>query len=463
MNPHRPAIEALSIRGPVFRVCGDDVTVLTQPAEFIAALRGLLARATRRIVVAALYVDLGEEERALVALLDRSLEANTGLTATLLFDRARSMRPAAEPPHATSVDLLAPLTRHGPRVELRFYQTALLTPLLRRLLPSPALHEVVGVQHLKVFIGDDDLLLSGANLSVQYFTTRQDRYWLFHNAGLLASWYARLIRTVGDFAFAVDSPSTRIVRPRDQDSETQPERFNESLRAALKGLLGPTSPPTDGTDRPDTWVFPTIQLGSAGVTHDAEVTCELLRHCSSLPGGRLSLASPYFNIAPAYRDLLTRDGQSCHLQVLTAHPTANGFHGAKGLRGHIPSLYLLALESFWRHVQHTDRGSTVSLWEWLRPGWTFHAKGLWFAPDGGPVTISAVGSPNWGERSAYRDLESQVFVFTANFGLQARLTRERDALFAAAAPVTPDRLRRPDRTRIPLWLRLAARHARPFL
>ena len=37
------------------------------------------------------------------------------------------------------------------------------------------MNEVVGVNHLKVYLFDDDVILSGANLSNTYFTNRQDR------------------------------------------------------------------------------------------------------------------------------------------------------------------------------------------------------------------------------------------------------------------------------------------------
>lgn len=46
--------------------------------------------------------------------------------------------------------------------------------LPRRLLP-PRVREVVGVMHMKAFVFDDSLLLSGANLSNSYFTNRQVR------------------------------------------------------------------------------------------------------------------------------------------------------------------------------------------------------------------------------------------------------------------------------------------------
>jgi CDP-diacylglycerol--glycerol-3-phosphate 3-phosphatidyltransferase len=45
---------------------------------------------------------------------------------------------------------------------------------------------VVGVCHLKAYIFDDDIIISGANLSNTYFSTRQDRYYIMRNAGLVA-------------------------------------------------------------------------------------------------------------------------------------------------------------------------------------------------------------------------------------------------------------------------------------
>ncbi|MBV5277226.1 hypothetical protein JZU56_05430, partial [bacterium] len=53
---------------------------------------------------------------------------------------------------------------------------------LRRILPSP-LDEVAGVFHMKAYIVDDEMVLSGANLSEEYFDDRLDRYMLFANGG----------------------------------------------------------------------------------------------------------------------------------------------------------------------------------------------------------------------------------------------------------------------------------------
>lgn len=54
-----------------------------------------------------------------------------------------------------------------------------------RVLP-PRVREVVSVCHLKIYLFDDDVLLTGANLSNDYFSHRQDRYILIKNTKTLA-------------------------------------------------------------------------------------------------------------------------------------------------------------------------------------------------------------------------------------------------------------------------------------
>ena len=63
----------------------------------------------------------------------------------------------------------------------------------RRVLP-PRVSEVVGVCHLKAYVFDDSVLLSGANLSNTYFSTRQDRYYAFRDAPALAAHIRSLVQ-----------------------------------------------------------------------------------------------------------------------------------------------------------------------------------------------------------------------------------------------------------------------------
>ena len=63
--------------------------------------------------------------------------------------------------------------QHSCRVSL--YHTPLLRGAWKALMPQ-RYNETLGLQHTKIFVFDNSVILSGANLSDDYFTNRQDRY-----------------------------------------------------------------------------------------------------------------------------------------------------------------------------------------------------------------------------------------------------------------------------------------------
>jgi hypothetical protein len=87
-----------------------------------------------------------------------------------------------------------------------------------KLLPF-RVNEVIGLQHMKIYSFDDDLLLTGfyllglifgfsnniivysANLSQSYFTARKDRYILFVKHPQLNNFYTELVELVMSISF----------------------------------------------------------------------------------------------------------------------------------------------------------------------------------------------------------------------------------------------------------------------
>jgi len=151
------------------------------------------------------------------------------------------------------------------------------------------------------------------------------------------------------------------------------------------------------------------------------------------------LATAYFNPSPLMN--LQRGGW----KILTASPEANGFHASSGLSSSIPSLYRSLLS---RQLKKNE------CFEWSRPAWTFHAKGLWLSLRENWEAM-AIGSSNYGHRSL-TDLENQLYLITENTDLKDRMKKERQGLFEYAKPL--DRLEKPA-----LVTRLAGRLLRPFL
>lgn len=101
------------------------------------------------------------------------------------------------------------------------------------------------------------------------------------------------------------------------------------------------------------------------------------------------------------------------VKLLTASPQANGFYKAGKYKHYIPIFYRIFEQQF-----------TQPLYEYARPGWTFHAKGFWAElKDNSSVTV--IGSSNYAERSFNRDTEVQFYILTACPMFRQELEKER--------------------------------------
>ena len=212
------AFGAVARRSPRFPVCGDNVRVLASPTEFHDALQRNVSAARRRISLASLYFGTGEAERALARQLGEACAAHDDLTVRVLLDHSRGTRPTGHgAERACSASVLAehmlaaappPVPITTPAAARHRSSVALLQmPQLRgwkQHIPRP-FEEAVAVMHLKVYAFDDTLLLTGANLSGDYFGRRQDRYVELRGAAGLASHYHDLVEGLGscDCAFQV--------------------------------------------------------------------------------------------------------------------------------------------------------------------------------------------------------------------------------------------------------------------
>lgn len=122
---------------------------------------------------------------------------------------------------------------------------------------------------------------------------------------------------------------------------------------------------------PDTWIYPLIQMKPFGIQIDEMVTETLLTEAER--DAKIYLTTGYFNLTQAYMDLIL--GTRAEYRILLASPEVNGFFGAKGVAGAIPSAYVYIEHQFYNEVCCLHQQERVQLQEYSRAGWTFHAKG----------------------------------------------------------------------------------------
>lgn len=86
--------------------------------------------------------------------------------------------------------------------------------------------EISGVLHSKLYVFDDNVILTGANLSSNYFTTRLDRYWVFQQHQPFSDFCEDLIDSLGVNCFKVDQTDKQLKR-MNQPNERKSNYINQ--------------------------------------------------------------------------------------------------------------------------------------------------------------------------------------------------------------------------------------------
>ncbi|XP_072931896.1 CDP-diacylglycerol--glycerol-3-phosphate 3-phosphatidyltransferase, mitochondrial [Epargyreus clarus] len=425
---------------PCFPVHASKVNIITDPSKFYATLCERFRNANRKVSIASLYIGTGDLEKNLLELTVTNVKLKKDLKLNVLLDYQRGTRG-----EVNSRSVFRELTSDvSDRCNLALYQTPRLQGSWSKALPA-RYNEIVGLQHMKLYIADDYVLLSGANCSNDYFQKRQDRYIEIED-GDLAKFYCELIDEVTKIS---NQDNGTNIKP--STKEVTVSQMNKSILSIIdkwkqmqtRKLLTIS----DSDKNKDTWVFPLIQMGEFNITQDEQATCGVLG--SAPKGSYFRLATGYFNLTEQYAKILLKDCKA-NISLLMAHPNANGFMGAAGPAGGIPYAYSLIARKFWQRVIDSNQASRVQMLEYERTGWTFHAKGLWYYPPGSGVPwATLVGSANFGERSVRRDLEAQAAIFTVSPYLQERLHEECSKLHEYSSECSSELQER----HTPLWVK----------
>jgi len=369
--------------------------------------------------------------------------------------------------------------------------------------------EIVGVQHMKIYIFDDTLILSGANISHSYLTNRQDRIILFKENKHLANRFYEIATCIASNSFNVvqakEDASRRCILPSvifpgklsskylldppRFDPLTQPFQFSLNLRNQLEDIFVPRGADkssliyrrsfpkrflaqkvyencrvADGEakrsidwDVGDTWLLPTVQAGFAGVRQEESLTLSIFNLLGDQDGD-LWITSPYMNFSESYVRAMAHLPKEIRMEILTSSMEANGFFGSKGISGQIPIAYAMLEQRFWSRI--SKNGVHRTLREYYREGYEFHAKGLYWTPrKTNEPMLASLGSSNFGIRSLRRDLECQSILITKNESLRDKLREEWKGLVQHSSVINQENLLQ----RGSYFGRLAIRAVRGFL
>lgn len=245
---------------------------------------------------------------------------------------------------------------------------------------------------MKLYGIDDEVIISGANLSTDYFTNRQDRYHVFSDAAL-TEYFAGVHHAVCSLSYRV-LPATAegggfTLEWPESNRAPEPTKDAAGFKRAATGVLAPLIRPLEpvAATGAGTVVYPLAQF--TPLLHPTDTSTErpglsaVLRLLGEegYEGSRWVFTAGYFNIHAQLKQLLLAS-KSVQGTVVTAAPEANGFYGSTGVSSMLPPAYTLLARRFLGDVVKMGKGGQIELREWMRgtigvdpDAWTYHAKG----------------------------------------------------------------------------------------
>ena len=147
---------------PRFHASADRLTLIESPKEFFETLKRKIASAESTIYLSSLYI--GKSETELLNSLRDALRNKSKLQLFILVDALRSTREPFPLPSGAST-LLALQLEFPTQVKVHLWQTPKLSWVMRLL--GKRLNEGAGLQHMKVYAFDNDVILSGCARTFQ--------------------------------------------------------------------------------------------------------------------------------------------------------------------------------------------------------------------------------------------------------------------------------------------------------
>jgi CDP-diacylglycerol--glycerol-3-phosphate 3-phosphatidyltransferase len=293
--------------------------------------------------------------------------------------------------------------------------------------------EVLGVYHCKFCIFDDKALITGANLSDEYFTNRQDRYHYFNtitNNNNNNNNNNVIVNFLRDFTMLLESQCSRV----EYDGiKVNINSNDDDFKYNLKKLIinyNTNDESNSNNNLHRMIILPLIQHSKIGINDESELLPMIINTFTST-SHKLSMyiASPYISfmkelISSFMYFMNNNNNNNNTLTIIAPGQSSHGFHNAKGIKSIVPKLHMEyqknIVDIMKTNINNNNQqdNDNFKLIEFNREKWTFHSKGIWIFDhnnndNGNQLSyMSYIGSSNFGQRSWQRDFEIGFIVIS---------------------------------------------------
>lgn len=347
-------------------VSDTDIEVFSSPKDYKQQLLSLIASATQRIYITALYLQDDEAGREILHALYQAKTKTPSLDINIFVDYHRGQRGLIGEKESLGNRALYLALAEQYTEQIGIYGVA-----VKR-------KELFGVLHLKGMVFDDALFYTGASINDIYMQQgtryRLDRYYKISNT-LLASSFCQYLSEV-----FIDSTFAPLLNKADLPGKIQQKRNIIALKSKLKKTAYRLTA-LDSKKCSAVVEHPITINSLIGYGRRKNQLNRAIRQTIKDTQQQLLIFTPYFNLPPVLaKDVVSALKRGVKINLVVGDKTANDFFIKDdkdfSTIGIVPYIYEMLLKRFVKRYQHfIDQGLlTVRLWQ--HDDNSFHLKGI---------------------------------------------------------------------------------------
>lgn len=318
-----------------------------------------------------------------------------------------------------------------------------------KILPN-IINQILGVYHLKAYLFDNEVCISGANMAETYFTNRIDRYFVIKDKKLANFVYDDMFRKYCNksnlFNIFNDKDRIRILeqiknkntiikqKSRQIKNEEKSENtIDAKIIKSIKSFVNTKQEnhiltgKIDDNNSMDDYSYiiddEAVEKNKNDLNNSNKYKTKIFRYFSnqendvfkilfSIDYAELYISTAYLNFPKNHINLM----KDREFNLFVPSPFANTFYNFKTFGKIITAIYSY---SSYITVKCLKK---CNLYEYSRKDYTFHAKGVWhIGPD---FWITIIGSSNYNQRSVKIDDECSWIILSNNPEIKTRFNNE---------------------------------------
>ncbi len=343
----------------------DDIQLLSSPNDFFNYLMKKTNEA-KYVYMALLVLETGKKGNKLIESFEK--RKNDNKPTLILIDKSRNLR---------NKNLVECLTNKKLWGIIKVVDNTIF-----RYFPH-ILNEFLSVYHLKAYIFDDEVCISGANLSELYYTNRIDRYFVIKNKNLVNYVYNIIFKkydAINSFKFL--------------------SRKNEEYDT------GNNNKKDISDNKYQTKIF----------SYTSEYEIEVLNNLFKMKYDEAHIATAYLNFTKEHINILKHH----KFNLFVPSAITNTFNNFGFLSNLITNIYEYSNYITLKFLKKCN------LYEFCRKNYTFHSKGIWIINQDFWVTV--IGSSNYNQRSIKVDKECNWVIISNDPNIKQKFKSEIDNL-----------------------------------